>query len=211
MRIEQRHKKRDRIGGVLCLVLLMLQLAIFLLSWIISTTNPDLPVRSLLGGEGIRWFFGHFMSIVGSYGAAWLIVILIACGAVSESGIWPTVCSRIRKEPLSYRQKYALRCSAVALLFFIAVIVMLICTKEAVLVSATGSLFPSSFSKAIVPILAFILTAISILFGSLSAQFQHIGDAFHALYVGPQQGAPLMVIYVFACQLIASIAWAFMI
>ncbi|MBR4387623.1 MAG: AbgT family transporter [Prevotella sp.] len=210
MRIEHDHKRWDRIGGILCLVLLMLQLAVFLLSWIISTTNPDIHVRSLLGGEGIRWFFGHFMAIIGGYGAAWLIVILIACGAVAESGIWPTIRSWTKKDPLSYRQKYALRCSVVALLFFIAVLVVLTCTKEAVLVSAAGNLFPSSFSKAIVPILSFILTAIALLFGSLSAQFHHIGDAFHALYVGPQRGAPIFVIYIFVCQLIASLAWAFM-
>lgn len=208
MRIEQ-HKNWDRIGGIVCLVLLVLQLAVFLMSWIVSTINPDLPVRSLLGGEGIRWFFGHFLTIVGDYGAAWLILILIACGAVAASRILPTIRSWIKKEPLSYRQKYALRCSFIALLLFIAVIIVLTCTKEAVLVSASGTLFPSSFSKAIVPVVAFILTALAVLFGSLSAQFRHIGEVFHALYVGPQRGAALFVVYVFACQFFASLAWAF--
>ena len=176
MRIEQ-HKNWDRIGGIVCLVLLVLQLAVFLMSWIVSTINPDLPVRSLLGGEGIRWFFGHFLTIVGDYGAAWLILILIACGSVAASRILPTIRSWIKKEPLSYRQKYALRCSFIALLLFIAVIIVLTCTKEAVLVSASGTLFPSSFSKAIVPVVAFILTAIAVLFGSLSTGVVIVTDS----------------------------------
>ena len=209
MKIDHRQNKWNRIGGIACLVLLALQLTVFLLSWIISTTNPALPVRSLLGGEGIRWFFGHFMTIIGSYGSAWIILIMIACGAVVESYILPTIRSWMAKAPLSYRQKYALRCSFVALLFFIAVLVGLTCTKEAVLESASGNLFPSSFSKAIVPILAFILTSIAVLFGTLSAQFRNIGDVFHALYVGPQRTAPLFVIYLFACQFLASLSYAF--
>ena len=209
MRIDIDKERWDRVGGTVCLVLMAAQLAVFLLSWIISATKPDLHVHSLLGGEGIRWFFGSFMTIIGGRGAASLILLLIAGGAVAKSKIWDSLARWRRKEPLSYRERYALRVAVISLLLFIAVLVVMTCTKEAVLLSASGNLFPSSFSKAIVPILAFMLTAISLLFGTLSAQLNSVGKVFQALYFGPQVGASLFAIYVFVCQLVASATWAF--
>lgn len=210
MKIDFYRERWNRIGGIVCITLLALQLAVFLLSWIISAISPDLPVRSLLGGEGIRWFFGNYLKIIGSNGAASLILLLIAGGAVAQSRILHTIGKWVHREPLTYRQKYALRASAFALLFFVAILIALTCSKEAVLLSASGNLFPSSFSKALVPIVSFILTFIAILFGMLSAQFQNIGDLFHALYVGLQYGASLLLLYVFVCQFVASAYYAFL-
>ena len=46
--------------GWLVLVLLTAQLALILLSWVLTAAFPELPIRSLLSSEGIRWFFGCF-------------------------------------------------------------------------------------------------------------------------------------------------------
>ena len=210
MKIDIDKERWNRIGGGVCLVLLILQGAVFMMSWIISAINPDLHVHSLLGGEGIRWFFGNFLTIIGSGGAAWLILLLIAVGAVMKSGIIATLAKWWRKEPLTYREKYALRASIVTLLIFAVILLGMTCTKEAVLLSASGDLFPSSFSKAVIPVIAFAMTSIAIVFGSLSAQLSSLGEVFKALSYGPQAGASLFVIYVFVCQFVASTTYAFL-
>ena len=47
------------------LLLLIAEAVLILLSWILSAMRVD-GVRSLLSGEGVRWFFGNFTTMVAS-------------------------------------------------------------------------------------------------------------------------------------------------
>ena len=40
--------------------LLLLQIMVVILSWMIKTIYPEFNGRSLLSGEGVRWFLGNF-------------------------------------------------------------------------------------------------------------------------------------------------------
>lgn len=43
----------------LTLCILVAQCAVILFSWVVASLFPDLPLRSLLTGSGLRWLFGH--------------------------------------------------------------------------------------------------------------------------------------------------------
>ena len=51
--------------GVVLFILLIAELALILLSWILSAAGVE-GVRSLLSGEGVRWFVGDFARMVAS-------------------------------------------------------------------------------------------------------------------------------------------------
>ena len=76
------NKLIARVGGGLVVA----QLLLFILSWLLSAMRLE-GVRSLLSSEGIRWFFGQFTANVASPWLVWLLLILIALGALQKSGV----------------------------------------------------------------------------------------------------------------------------
>ena len=52
---------RNKLGYVV-IVLFLAQIAVILLSWLITAANPDWALHSLLSSEGIRWFFGSLIT-----------------------------------------------------------------------------------------------------------------------------------------------------
>ena len=65
--------KRNVLPGVAA-ALAILQVVLVLLSWAIVTVMPSLPLRSLLSGEGIRWFLGTFVDNISGSLLAWIIL-----------------------------------------------------------------------------------------------------------------------------------------
>ena len=103
-----------------------------------------LPLRSLLGGEGLRWFFGTFVDNVASPLLAWLVLCSMAYGSLVRSGLCKAVSSVFTGAELAYRQRHALYSAFVAMLAFVAVVVMLAFVPHAPLLGLSGSLFPSA-------------------------------------------------------------------
>ena len=132
--------------GVIASVLLCAEALLIILSWILSTTMTE-GIRSLLSSEGIRWFFGSFTSVIASPLLVWLLLALIAIGSLQKSGL--TAWQR------NYRDRLALRVATVSLLIYLGLIALLTFPPHAILLSATGNLFPSAFSRSLVPIIAF--------------------------------------------------------
>ena len=60
----------------LILSLGILQLLLVILSWLLSAMRVE-GVRSLLSGEGIRWFIGGFTGMLLQPLLAWLLLLLI--------------------------------------------------------------------------------------------------------------------------------------
>ena len=56
------------------LVIPVMQVLLFLVSWLINAAMPESKVRSLLGSEGIRWFFGSFVDNVATSPLVWLLI-----------------------------------------------------------------------------------------------------------------------------------------
>ena len=196
-----KEKETPKRVGVVALILVVAELLLVILSWLLSATRLE-GVRSLLSSEGVRWFFGSFTEMVASPLLVWLLLGLCAWGCLQRSGL-------LTFSPLAYRDKIAMRVSLVFLIIYLVVIALLTLTPHAILLSATGSLFPSAFSRSLVPIVCFGLCLVSLLFGLISGRLHGLADILEALSTGIAQGAPLIIIYLFAIQLYESLRFVF--
>ena len=196
-----------RFFAYLTAAVLLLQVLLFVVSWLIAAAMPDNTVRSLLGNEGIRWFFGSFVSNVATKPLVWMLVVAMAWGTIAESGITRAFLKRTK--PLAYRQRFALRAVIVELLIAVVIILLLAFVPNAPLRSVTGQLFPSSFSRSLIPILAFCTIVMAATYGLLSGAMRGIVDVFNALVEGIRRFIPLFILYVAVVQLFFSIIYVF--
>lgn len=198
--MNRQGKTSSRLG-MLMLLLLIAEAVLILVSWILSAMRVE-GVRSLLSGEGVRWFFGHFTTMVASPWLACLVLLLVALGCLQKSGLFS-------RPHTSYRDRLALRVTIVFLVIYVGVVLLLTAIPHAVLLSSTGNLFPSPFSHGIVPILSFGMILISVSFGMVSGRFQTLSDVLDALSFGCRKGAPLFIFYILAIQLYESLKFVF--
>ena len=187
------------------LVLLLAELVLILLSWILFAIGEE-EVRSLLSSEGIRWFVGGFTTMVSSPLLVWLIILLMAFGTFQKSGLISLTDASYQ---MTYRDKTALRVAIVFLLAYIVVILLLTVIPHAILLSATGALFPSPFSRSIVPLTAFGIALVSIIYGIMSGRLRDIKDILDALSFGISKGAPVFVLYILIIQFVRSMLFVF--
>ena len=163
---------------------------------------PTLPVRSLLSSEGIRWFLGQYTSNLASPLLVWLVLSGMTYGALRSSGLSRAI---MYFSNISYRQRFALKVVVAELIFFAIVLFLMTFLPQAILLSVTGELFPSSFSRSLIPIACFLLTLFSITYGLINASFSSLTDIFNSLTSGITATSPWLVIYVFVIQLYYSI------
>ena len=190
----------------LCVGLLVAQSVLVIVSWLLSAMRLD-GVRSMLSSEGIRWFVGGFSDIVASPLLAWLLLLLIAGGSLQQSGVVSLFRSR---GDTSYRNRLALRVAGFCLILYASVICLLTLTPHAILLSVKGSLFPSAFSRSILPIVCFGVTLFSVVYGMMSGHKKTGEDILSILSYGIRQGASLIVVYILAIQFYASLRFVFM-
>ena len=189
-----------RLIALACVAFGVAELLLVILSWLLSATRLD-GVRSLISSEGIRWFVGEFTYTLASPLLVWLLLVLVALGCLQRSGLM----SRGR----GYRDRVALRVSLSFMIIYVVIICLLTLMPHAILLSATGSLFPSAFSRALVPIICFGIGVLSISFGMVSGRLHTLTDILDALTFGLQQGAPLIILYIMFFQFYASLLFVF--
>ena len=164
-----------------------------LVSWLLAAAIPASGVRSLLSSEGMRWFLGRFSDVLGTPSLLCLLLLLMAYGSLKECGILHF--------KASYRQSRALIIMLLLLVVYIGGIVLLVMVPHAVLLSATGLLWPSPFSAAIVPLFAFGVTFICTVYGYVAGSFSKMSDVYQSLLDGVRDGAPFLLFYVLLGQL----------
>ena len=189
--------------AVMMLLLLVSQLLVILGSWLITAAQPNLPLRSLLSSEGIRWFFGQFSNNLSSPILVWLLVATMGYGCLTSSGLLQL------KRPLDFRQWLALRIVMLELAVFLAVLTLLTLLPHAVLLNIDGHLFPSSSSDSLIPYLSFSVCIVAISYAFFSGRLTSIVQAFSMLCVGFNILAPLFVLYIAAMQLYSSLSFVF--
>ena len=189
-----------RLIALACVAFGVAELLLVILSWLLSATRLD-GVRSLISSEGIRWFVGEFTYTLASPLLVWLLLVLVALGCLQRSGLM----SRGR----GYRDRVALRVSLSFIIIYVVIICLLTLMPHAILLSVTGSLFPSAFSRALVPIICFGIGVLSISFGMVSGRLHTLTDILDALTFGLQQGAPLIILYIMFFQFYASLLFVF--
>ena len=189
--------------AVMMLLLLVSQLLVILGSWLITAAQPNLPLRSLLSSEGIRWFFGQFSNNLSSPILVWLLFATMGDGCLTSSGLLQL------KRPLDFRQWLALRIVMLELAVFLAVLTLLTLLPHAVLLNIDGHLFPSSFSDSLIPYLSFSVCIVAISYAFFSGRLTSLVQAFSMLCVGFNILAPLFVLYIAAMQLYSSLSFVF--
>ena len=183
-------------------IFIVLQILVILGSWFVTVMFPTLPVRSLLSSEGIRWFLGQYTSNLASPLLVWLVLAGMTYGALRSSGLSRAI---MHFSNISYRQLFALKVVVAELIFFAIVLFLMTFLPQAILLSVTGELFPSSFSRSLIPFICFLLTLFSITYGLINASFTSLTDIFCSLTSGITAISPWLVIYVFVIQLYYSI------
>ena len=173
------------------------QLLLMLVSWLLAAAIPTSGVRSLLSSEGLRWFLGHFSDVLGTSVLLCLLLLLMAYGCLRGCGILHF--------KTSYRQSRALAIMLLLLAVYVGIIVLLTMIPQAVLLSATGSLWPSPFSAAICPLFAFGITLLSAVYGYVAGSYHNMSDVYQSLIDGVRDGAPLLLFYVLLGQLYYSL------
>ena len=186
---------------LVALLLMLAELLLILRSWVLSAAMPMSGVRSMLSGEGIRWFLGHFAHVLATPVLVWLLLLAMAYGSIRHCGIF--------EDRSSYRSRRALWLSTFYLIIYIGVVLLLAVVPHAVLLSATGDLWPSPFSASLVPVIAFGLLSIGVVYGVVAGTFLSFSDVYESLLHGIRQSAPLLLFYVLVAQLYYSLRFVF--
>lgn len=184
-------------------VVILLSIAEFvlvLLSWLLSALTTY-NISSLLSSEGIRWFLGQYIDIIDSPVLANLLLLGIAIGMLKHSGIVSNA--------KVYRSHFGWRLVFAAMTIYVFLILMLTVMPHAVLLSPTGKLFPSPFSRALVPILIFGLSLASSIYGFSTNTFASLTDLIQSAVCGISLIAPWLLLYVFFIQFYESLCFVF--
>ena len=181
----------------MALVLLVMQLLLMLGSWFYSAAFPMSGVRSLLSGEGMRWLLGHFSDIMATPVLVGLLLLSMGYGCLYKSGL---LCVNG-----SYRESRARMITLLLLLIIVGVMLLLVVVPHAVLLSATGTLWPSPFSASIIPVVAFSGVLLGAVYGIVSGHFTGLHDIFDSLLYGISMGAPLLLFYILLNQIYESV------
>lgn len=193
---------KHKIFAISIFIFIVLQILVILGSWFVTVVFPTLPVRSILSSEGIRWFLGQYTSNLASPLLVWLVLAGMTYGALRSSGLSRAI---MYFSNISYRQRFALKVVVAELVFFAIVLFLMTFLPQAILLSVTGELFPSSFSRSLIPIVCFLLTLFSITYGLINTSFTSLTDIYNSLTSGITAISAWLVIYVFVIQLYYSI------
>ena len=185
--------------SVVTLAILLILLVIG--SWLVSILFPALEVRSMISGEGARWFLGTYSSFLASAPTSWMVIIGVTWGVMSESGMIRCVADKHRK----YRERLALYSAIVLFSLYVIAVALLSVVPHAVLLSADGNLFPSPFSRSIIPLSGFGLFLSSAIFGIISGNTPRPSDVVLAMLSGITSVAPILVIWLFLSQFVMSL------
>ena len=211
---------RNKLGYIV-LVLLVAQLALILLSWLVTAAFPELPMRSVLSSEGIRWFFGSFVSNQLSPLLIYFIMAVMAVGACVRSRLYDALretlsntrssltTSSIHQHKVHYREKVGLRIALVEFIVYVIIMILLTAIPHAILLSVTGQLFPSSFSSSFIPSLSLIIIIMSLTYGVASGTIDSVAKMHKVLVGGLEVGSRLVPTYVVGIQLYMSIRYVF--
>jgi len=200
------HRRTGKYIARFALMLGVFQLIAVLGSWIFKAVNPELPLRSLLSAEGIRWMVGSIGDNRAGRGLVWLLLGSMAFGSVKFCGILDVP----RKwKAMSFWDHFGLMVALAELLVIVVLTLLLTVLPHAVLLGVTGNLYPSSFSKSLFFIICLSVCFISVSFGVVSSRLRSLEEVCDCLVAGIAYTLPLWLIYVLAIELYASLQFIF--
>ena len=162
----------QRALAVTVVTLIALEVVIVVLSWLVPAIYPYSHVRPLLSPEGARFLVGSLVSAMSLPPLLWLVLSAMSWGLLSESGLLQTIALFVRRP---HGHPFALRLSlyaAVAVtLISIIIVSLLTFAPGAILLSATGEIWGSSFLMGLIPLLALTAGVSAAAYGFFSSRF----------------------------------------
>lgn len=201
-------KNKMKIVARISLLLLIAQLALVLCSWILNVAVPSMQVRTLLGSEGVRWFFSNFTSNMLTPLLIWIIIGSMSLGVLNDSRLYNDL-KAVKEKQLPYRSRHALILTFVVLIVLITIISLLSFTPHAILLGVTGNLFPGPFGKGIIPVIIFSVILLSVVYGTASGHINSITQIYESLCIGIGYVLPLFPLYILTLLFYNSILFVF--
>ncbi len=195
-----------QVSSGLSLVLIVAQALLVVGSWILTAAKPNIHMRSILGSDGLRWLFGTFVDNISTPMLVWMLLLGVALGLLWASGL-PRALRSYRK--ITGYERMALLVVLWEVVAIVVAIVLLAFVPHAVLLSALGTLLPSSFSASAFPMFTFTLIIIAITYGSITGAFRSVAGMFVAMSDGVGALSPLMVLYAIGMEFYCSLVWVF--
>lgn len=195
-----------QVSSGLSLVLIVAQALLVVGSWILTAAKPNIHMRSILGSDGLRWLFGTFVDNISTPMLVWMLLLGVALGLLWASGL-PRALRSYRK--ITGYERMALLVVLWEVVAIVVAIVLLAFVPHAVLLSALGTLLPSSFSASVFPMFTFTLSIIAITYGSITGAFRSVAGLFVAMSDGVGALSPLMVLYAIGMEFYCSLVWVF--
>ena len=193
-----------RTCAIFAFILIVLQTILIFSSWIVSAAIPDSQIRPLIGAGGLRWFFSSFTEDMASPILVYIILITLTVNVFINSGM----CELFSlKRKMNMQKKFALNVVLVELCTFIVLIVLLTAIPHAVLLSVTGELYPSSFSKGLIPMLCFIVTILSTSYGLVSGSLRGVYDIWNSITTGINFLPAVCFVYILLFQFVSSLSY----
>lgn len=196
--------KKDSFNTYIFTGLLCIQLSVILLSWVLKAINPDSSIHSLLGRDGIRWFWGHFSDNINNRILVWMLFIGVLWGVLKESRF---ALLSFKKGDISYRERLGLKVFFSEIILILSFVLWLILAPNAILLSVTGHLFPSSFTSGVIPIASIIGVLSLSSYGFITGAFKRVSHVFHAMTKGITAISPYLILYCIVMELISSISY----
>lgn len=193
---------KSNLKGVTSLAVLLLsaQVLLVLMSWLLSAMMTE-GVRSLISSEGVRWFLGGFVDIMLTPLLAWMLLLAMAYGCIRRAARHPHL--RPRRRLWAWLSVFAVVLTSVLLVGLLAA------TPHAILLSATGQLFPSAFSRALVPLLALTIILSAVAYGLSARSFHSLSNIVSSMIFGLEEVSPWLFLYLLSMQLYESVLYVF--
>lgn len=192
---------------VLTFILIVLLIG---LSWLLSVIGE--PVRNLLSTEGIRWVFSNasvnFLIEEFSYCLQGVLML----GALKASGLNRALGALVRwpgGTVITYRQRRALIFSGIVALIYICVVLLLILLPHAILLSATGRIYPSPFTEGLVSAMTIGIMLVALIYGTMSNTLRTFFDVTHIMYAGLEYYGIWIIAAIMLAEFYAALQYVF--
>lgn len=193
---------RNRLLARLAFGLLLAELLLVLVSWLLSAM-PTIEVRSLLSGEGVRWLIGRMCDSIASPMLVWILFASMGWGCLQRCGLLSRTATSSRHDHTALISMFVL------LVLYVGSLLLLTAVPHALLLSATGSLFPSPFSIGFIPLVTLGVALSAMAYGITSGRFASLTDIYDSLLLGIRSFAPIVLFYILIAQIYYTVLFVF--
>lgn len=193
----------------MAIMIILIAYIVFILgTWLWSAAMPSSPIRSLLSESGIRWLFGTFVLNLAQPLLVWILLLDIAIGACKRSGLGQALKQLFHQHThLSNLQRRGLWSAIEVVAFEFIIMAILIFPRHAILQNITGTLYPSSASASIMPVIAFMLFTASLFYGLFSGSLNNYKDTVACALRGGRHLKIILCFYVLLVELAAIVKY----